>query len=345
MTPMEISMKLKPLTLGVLLTFASVVQAADQPFYNPDNKASTSGKTVGYELYKTIGCPGRGLLEAPCAGPVAAAPAPAPAAKPVDSDGDGVTDDKDRCPNTPAGAKVNALGCELDGDGDGVVDRLDQCPTTPAGAKVNAVGCELDGDGDGVVDRLDQCPTTPAGRKVNAKGCELDSDGDGVVDALDKCPDTVAGAKVNAMGCEMDGDGDGVLDRLDQCPTTPAGDMVDAKGCSLPKVITLHGVNFDNDKADLRADAIDVLNAAVATLKANPGVKVEVAGHTDSRNSDYYNMGLADRRANAVMRYFISQGVDAARLTAKSYGESMPIADNETEEGRIKNRRVELRVK
>ena len=341
-------MQLKPLTFFVLIALGGAAQAGT--YYDPTNAASNSGKTMGFELYKTIGCPGRGLLDPPCPGDVAAkpaptpAPAPAPAAKPADSDGDGVTDDKDRCPDTPKGAKVNANGCELDGDGDGVVDRLDQCPTTPSGRKVNAQGCELDSDGDGVLDALDKCPGTPAGAKVNADGCELDGDGDGVVDRLDQCPTTPPGRKVNAQGCEMDYDGDGVVDALDQCPTTPAGDKVDAKGCSLPKVIILHGVNFDNDKDALRPDAIAILDDAVATLKANPKVKVEIGGHTDSRNSDWYNLGLGDRRAKAVMQYFVSHGVDADRMTAKSYGESMPIADNETEEGRMQNRRVELKI-
>jgi iron complex outermembrane receptor protein len=108
-----------------------------------------------------------------------AAPAPK---KPVDSDGDGVTDDMDRCPGTAAGTAVDASGCPLpkDSDGDGVMDPSDRCPGTPAGARVDASGCEIDSDGDGVVDRLDRCPNTVAGAKVDASGCELDSDGDGV---------------------------------------------------------------------------------------------------------------------------------------------------------------------
>lgn len=324
-------MQLKPLAFLVLLACGGAAQAG--AYYDPTNAASNSGKTTGFELYKTIGCPGRGLLEPPCPGDVAApkpAPAPvptsAPVAKPapvpvskpvpmpVDSDGDGVTDDKDRCPNTPKGAKVNMDGCELDGDGDGVVDRLDKCPTTPAGRKVDAMGCELDGDGDGVVDALDKCPTTPAGHKVNAMGCDLDSDGDGVID------------------------------RLDQCQGTPAGSKVDDRGCSLTELLILRGVNFDNDLSELRPDAQAILERAVANLKANPGVKVEIGGHTDSRNSDWYNLGLGERRAQVVMQYLISQGIDASRLTAKSYGESQPVADNETEEGRMENRRVELRI-
>jgi OOP family OmpA-OmpF porin len=108
---------------------------------------------------------------APAPAPVVAAPPPPP--PPADSDHDGVVDSLDQCPNTPAGAAVDARGCELDADHDGVVDRLDQCPNTPAGATVDARGCELDGDHDGVVDRLDKCPTTPAGDKVDSVGCSL----------------------------------------------------------------------------------------------------------------------------------------------------------------------------
>ena len=92
---------------------------------------------------------------------------------PQDDDGDGVTNDIDKCPGTPAGAKVDASGCELDSDGDGVGDSRDQCPNTPAGAKVDEQGCELDGDGDGVVDSQDKCPDTPKGDRVDAVGCSF----------------------------------------------------------------------------------------------------------------------------------------------------------------------------
>jgi OOP family OmpA-OmpF porin len=91
-----------------------------------------------------------------------------------DSDGDGVPDERDQCPNTPAGVAVDASGCPLDTDGDGVPDYMDECPGTPAGVEVNASGCPLDSDGDGVPDYMDQCPNTPAGAEVNALGCEAD---------------------------------------------------------------------------------------------------------------------------------------------------------------------------
>lgn len=339
-----------PCALGAALLLAgSNAQAA--PYYNPSNAASSTGFTTGYELYRTIGCPGQGLLGTPCkeeppaAWPKPAAPSPAPAVvAPKDSDGDGVVDDKDRCPNTPAGAKVDARGCELDSDGDGVVDRLDRCPMTPPGRKVDAQGCEPDSDGDGVIDALDRCPGTPSGAKVDGSGCELDGDGDGVVDRLDRCPTTPAGRKVDAQGCEPDGDGDGIVDALDQCPDTPKGDKVDAKGCTLSSSIVLKGVNFDNDSAQIRPEARAILDEMVATLKRYPHIRVEVAGHTDSRMSEAYNLELSQRRAEAVRDYFVQMGIDAARLTAKGYGETQPVADNKTAQGRAENRRVELRI-
>ena len=90
-----------------------------------------------------------------------------------DSDGDGVVDDKDRCPNTPRGVKVDMSGCPLDSDGDGVADYKDKCPNTPRGAKVDMSGCPLDSDGDGVLDYKDQCPGTPRGTPVDVTGCPI----------------------------------------------------------------------------------------------------------------------------------------------------------------------------
>jgi outer membrane protein OmpA-like peptidoglycan-associated protein len=142
----------------------------------------------------------------------------------------------------------------------------------------------------------------------------------------------------------VDSDGDGVVDGVDQCPNTPKGDRVDAKGCTLLDITVLKGVNFDNDKATLRADALPILDESVAILKKYPTLKVEIAGHTDSKASEKYNLDLSQRRANSVIDYFVSKGIEAARLTAKGYGEANPIADNKTAEGRAENRRVEMRI-
>jgi OOP family OmpA-OmpF porin len=90
---------------------------------------------------------------------------------PLDSDGDGVVDDADKCPNTPRGMEVDAQGCPLDSDADGVVNYADKCPSTPPGVAVDSSGCPPDSDADGVPDYLDQCPSTPIGATVNEVGC------------------------------------------------------------------------------------------------------------------------------------------------------------------------------
>jgi OOP family OmpA-OmpF porin len=232
----------------------------------------------------------------------------------------------------------------VDTDRDGVADSIDRCPGTPAGARVDSYGCELDSDGDGVKDSADQCPGTPAGVKVDAKGCPLDSDGDGVTDDKDKCPGTPAGAAVDADGCELDSDGDGVVDRLDECPDTAAGVQVDIKGCEIKEEITLRGVNFETNSDRLVPGAERVLNDAVATLKKNPSIKVEVAGHTDSDGAADYNEGLSARRAQTVHDYLANGGIAEDRMTVRGYGESEPIADNATAAGKAQNRRVVLRI-
>jgi len=153
--------------------------------------------------------------------------------KPIlDSDGDGVLDNRDRCPDTPAGASVDSRGCPSDSDNDGVPDGVDRCPNTVAGAAVDVRGCSQDSDGDNIPDGLDKCPDTPPGVLVDARGCPKDSDGDGIPDGLDRCSDTPRGATVDALGCPGDEDGDGVLDGLDRCPRTPVGAAVNSSGCA-----------------------------------------------------------------------------------------------------------------
>jgi len=242
------------------------------------------------------------------------------------------------------GAGVGAIFCGgKDTDGDGVKDSRDECPGTPAGAPVDEKGCEFDDDKDGVVNSEDRCPDTPAGTKVDSRGCEVDSDGDGVGDSRDRCPNTPAGTKVDENGCEMDSDGDGVKDGQDRCPGTKPGTPVDNNGCDLSKEYALSGVNFEFDSDRLTADSTAILDEALRILQRHPDLKVEIAGHTDSSGSDEYNQGLSERRAKAVLDYLVGKGANAANLTAKGYGESAPVADNGSTEGRAQNRRVEFR--
>jgi outer membrane protein OmpA-like peptidoglycan-associated protein len=260
----------------------------------------------------------------------------------LDADGDGVPDRRDNCPNTPAGARVNADGCEPDADGDGVPDSRDNCPNTPTGARVNADGCEPDTDGDGVPDSRDNCPNTPAGARVNADGCEPDADGDGVPDSRDNCPNTPAGARVNADGCEPDADGDGVPDSRDNCPNTPAGVAVDANGCELSTITDGSIVNFATAQATLTPAARRRLDELAAALTSSPTVRLEIGGHTDSTGPAALNTRLGIDRANAVRNYLIAQGVDASRLTVRGFASSSPAASNNTPAGRAANRRATI---
>jgi outer membrane protein OmpA-like peptidoglycan-associated protein len=148
-----------------------------------------------------------------------------------DSDGDGILENRDRCPDTPAGAQVDGTGCPSDSDADGVPDGVDRCANTAPGAEVNATGCTRDSDGDNIADGLDRCPDTESGVLVDQTGCPRDSDGDAIPDGLDRCSETPKGATVDALGCPGDEDGDGVLDGLDKCPRTPIGTSINATGC------------------------------------------------------------------------------------------------------------------
>jgi OmpA-OmpF porin, OOP family len=166
----------------------------------------------------------------------------------------------------------------------------------------------------------------------------LDSDGDGVYDNLDRCPGTPRGVKVDTRGCPIDTDGDGVPDYLDKCPNTPKGATVDARGCWTYAAVVM----YDFDSAEIKSEAFPMLGEAVSILKNNPKIKVEIDGHTDNRGSARYNMNLSERRAKSIMQYFVDNGVEAERLTTKGFGFTQPAASNNTEEGRAKNRRVEL---
>lgn len=270
---------------------------------------------------------------------------------PADGDGDGVYDGIDKCPDTPGGWPVDDRGCPKDSDGDGVSDGADKCPDTPKGATVDADGCPEDSDGDGVYDGIDKCPDTPKGAKVDGRGCPTDSDGDGVPDGLDHCADTPKGATVDARGCPKDSDGDGVYDGVDKCPGTPAGTPVDAAGCPKAKplieeerrTLVLEGVQFEVDSAKLTAGSAAVLDRVAESLLGWPEVRIEVGGYTDSSGSDAYNLKLSERRAAAAREYLTGKGVAGNRMTSRGYGEANPIGDNGTKTGRAKNRRVELK--
>ena len=187
----------------------------------------------------------------------------------------------------------------------------------------------------------------PAPEPVVAPVVVADSDMDGVADSIDRCPGTPENTLVDQYGCSLDTDGDGVPDETDQCWDTPPNTEVDEVGCTIvviPQIIELSGVNFRSNSDMLLDGANTSLNAAAQTLLDNPALVVEVAGHTDDVGDENYNAGLSLARAVSVRDYMVGLGIDPARITARGYGESEPVADNSTAEGRASNRRVELRV-
>ncbi len=142
---------------------------------------------------------------------------------------------------------------------------------------------------------------------------------------------------------ENDDDNDGVPDSLDDCMGTAAGEPVTATGCAMFGGV-LDGVQFASGSDRLVDSAQVVLNDAADVLLASPSIKVEVQAHTDSQGAEAYNIELSKKRALATVRYLMLRGVPSEQMTARAFGESKPVADNDTAEGRKTNRRVEFHV-
>ena len=254
-----------------------------------------------------------------------------------DTDGDGIYDKYDDCPEVAGLEAFN--GCP-DTDGDGIKDSEDACPTEAGLAELN--GCP-DRDGDGVADKDDKCPDV-AGPAEN-QGCP-DKDGDGVIDPDDNCVD-VPGPAEN-KGCPWpDADGDGVFDKDDNCPNI-AG-PAENNGC--PIVTKEHvkeladlarAIYFNTGKFTFTNETQIRLEKISSILSEYKTIDFEVQGHTDSTGSDKINNKLSQSRADAVMNYLVENGFPADKISSKGYGSSNPIGDNKTSKGRQENRRVEI---
>jgi outer membrane protein OmpA-like peptidoglycan-associated protein len=157
-----------------------------------------------------------------------------------------------------------------------------------------------------------------------------DEDGDGVPDSRDKCPHTPRGVRVDADGCP---------------PPAPAP-VVEEKAVVKEEVIVIRDVHFQFDSSKLTPSDKEVLNTVATRLKQEPAsARLTVTGHTDSVGSDKYNQKLSDKRAHSVVEYLISQGVPRSSfVSVTGAGESQPVADNKTAEGRALNRRTEIKI-
>ena len=179
--------------------------------------------------------------------------------------------------------------------------------------------------------------------------CINDADRDGIPDQIDECPGSRSSDVVDGVGCKikavLDSDQDGVVDEIDACPDSPQGMTVDATGCLVEQTVTLRAVQFLSGSARLTEDARLALNQIATTLKSQPNLSVEITGHTDSQGNDNFNLELSRQRAESVRQRLLQRGVDGDRLIAQGLGESSPVADNSTADGRRENRRVEFKVR
>ncbi|MCB9742354.1 MAG: OmpA family protein [Alphaproteobacteria bacterium] len=288
-----------------------------------------------------------------------------------DTDKDGVPDGLDQCIKHPEDMDgfQDDDGCpEDDNDGDGVEDAVDQCPndTEDDDDFRDMDGCpDPDNDLDGIPDMSDRCPDEA--ETVNGfedeDGCPddqpvSDSDGDGYDDEVDRCPydaEDMDGFE-DLDGCpDEDNDRDGVLDIADKCPDVKEtyNGNEDEDGCpdagnsrvevKADRIEISEKIFFETGKATIKKESYSLLNEIAGVLRSNPQIKlVRIEGHTDADGSEVNNLKLSQDRAQAVLDYLVDQGVEAGRLSSAGFGESMPIADNGTEAGKAKNRRVEF---
>jgi outer membrane protein OmpA-like peptidoglycan-associated protein len=251
---------------------------------------------------------------------------------------------------------------EADRDHDGILDGSDACPDVPGAPSPDPAknGCpaEADADHDGILDGVDACPQVPgvADPDPTKNGCPrpADRDHDGIADAADACPDVagVAAPDPAKNGCPAptDRDQDGITDAEDACPDEkgPRSDDPKRNGCprvhvSDKEVVILEQIQFDTGRATIKAASKELLDAIADVMKAHGELTaVEVQGHTDSKGNKAANQRLSQARAASVVKALVERGVDPARLTAKGYGQTVPISSNDTEAGRALNRRVQF---
>jgi OmpA-OmpF porin, OOP family len=279
-----------------------------------------------------------------------------------DRDKDGILDGDDACPDIPGPENDDPKlhGCP-DRDHDKIIDPEDACPDVagPPNSDPTKHGCPLpnDRDGDGIIDDEDACPDVPGVRNPDPEknGCPPDRDGDGIIDDEDACPDVpgVRHPDPKKNGCPSDRDGDEIIDDEDACPDVPGPRNEDPakNGCPLARVEEgqikiMERIEFEFDSAKLVASSEPVLEAVLEILDEHPEITdVLVEGHTDNVGKPKYNKKLSDKRAAAVAKWLTDHGISADRMRSVGIGMDRPLASNDDEVGRQKNRRVEFHIK
>jgi outer membrane protein OmpA-like peptidoglycan-associated protein len=252
----------------------------------------------------------------------------------VDTDGDGIPDSQDLCPNDPEDKDgfEDDDGCpDIDNDQDGIPDRDDKCPNEPEDRDgfQDDDGCpEPDNDKDGIPDTMDKCPNEPEDKDgfQDEDGCpDPDNDGDGIPDTIDKCPNEPE----TKNGVDDD----------DGCPDS-GGVQTPTRGQPLPKLVLL----FDANQAQPTKATAAYLDKLADALRQNPGIRrVRIEGHTDDKEAPAKKLqALSQARATAVRDALMKRGVEGDRLQAVGYGAARPTDTGKTAAAHAKNRRVEL---
>jgi OOP family OmpA-OmpF porin len=218
-----------------------------------------------------------------------------------------------------------------------------------------------DRDKDGIYDKDDACPDEPGVSSSDPakNGCPPpppDRDGDGIIDRDDACPDLagIQSSDPTQNGCPPDTDGDGIRDDVDACPREKGKPDADPSKNGCPamvrvteeEIVILEQVQFRTGSSRILPASDELLTQVAMVLAEHPEIiRVEVQGHTDNRGGKRYNKKLSQRRAASVVKWLVKRGnVDASRLTAHGYGMEEPLTDNDTKEGRQKNRRVQFKI-
>jgi len=258
----------------------------------------------------------------------------------LDSDGDGVSDKNDECPEIPGLEEF--AGCP-DTDGDGITDKEDTCPDLAGSVEMK--GCP-DSDGDGISDIEDSCPEIAGSKEMS--GCP-DTDGDGINDKEDNCPEEAGTIENN--GCPWpDADGDGVADKVDECPEVPG--IEENNGCPAISEAVIQELNNEGSMIRFKAsssvigkDSSPCLDKIKSILDNYPKINIIIEGHASSDGSKSFNQKLSEDRANSVKTALVDKGADQNRLEPIGFGEEKPLKDNSSVKGRKSNRRVQFSLK
>ena len=281
---------------------------------------------------------------------------------PIDNDKDDVPDYRDNCPENEKkeiAKGVDKLGCPIDSDGDKTADYEDACPNNPQLITfISGKNCVEDRDGDEITDDVDQCPDNSkeeivkgVNQKGNQKGCPIDSDFDKLADYLDNCPENTSieiSQGIDNKGCPADNDTDGILDYQDNCLETPTDVEIDKQGCGIIEnsiLVQSLDLYFKQGKIVLTTQGKTYLEALIEQIQLEILKQIKITVHADNEGGSEKNLTLSKEQAVTIETYLLERGIDSEKISSEGKGDSIPVADNKTSQGRKQNRRLNIILK